>query len=308
MTILFFLLSLIFLWLSYNLFFPVYRHPTGAVLSFITGWLTGELALHHITFQVTCVFLIIWSGAVSGFLGGLGFVICMVAWTSMAYFYLSGSAAENDIEQGLQRVLGSDYRSAINKTHRDRFPSTPDYRKIRYPRDLLHPDVERLRDIAFGDFGQTLDIYRNRQLPQNSPVLFQIHGGAWTEKMGSKNEQAIPLMSHMAQRNWVCVSIDYRLSPKATFPDQIVDCKQALVWVKQHISEFGGNPDFIVVTGGSAGGHLSSLVALTPNYPLFQPGFEDDDTTVHGAVPFYGVYDFTDSYGLQKHDAQYRKL
>ena len=76
------------------------------------------------------------------------------------------------------------------------------------------------------------------------------------------------------------------------------------MWVKQHIAEFGGNPAFIVVTGGSAGGHLSSLVALTPNDPFFQPGFEDEDTQVQGAVPFYGVYDFTDSNGLQKHDAQ----
>ena len=59
--------------------------------------------------------------------------------------------------------------------------------------------------------------------------------------------------------------------------------KRALAWVKQHIAEYGGDPDFIAITGGSAGGHLSSLAALTPNYPQFQPGFEDADTRVQAA-------------------------
>ncbi|MCY0609649.1 hypothetical protein OVV29_29285, partial [Klebsiella pneumoniae] len=57
--------------------------------------------------------------------------------------------------------------------------------------------------------------------------------------------------------------------------------------------EYGGDPDFIAITGGSAGGHLSSLAPLTPNDPRFQAGFEEADIRVQAAVPFYGVYDFT---------------
>ena len=94
-------------------------------------------------------------------------------------------------------------------------------------------------------------------------MLFQIHGGGWV--IGSKNEQALPLMYHLARAGWVCVSVDYRLSPQATFPDHLVDCKRALAWVREHVAEYGGDPDFVVVTGGSAGGHLAALVALTPN-------------------------------------------
>ena len=55
------------------------------------------------------------------------------------------------------------------------------------------------------------------------------------------------------------------------------------------------------MTGGSAGGHLSSLLALTANDPEYQPGFEDVDTSVAACVPFYGVYDFTNSTGSQAH-------
>ncbi len=101
-------------------------------------------------------------------------------------------------------------------------------------------------------------------------------------------------MSHLAELGWICVAVNYRHSPRNTWPDHIVDVKRALAWVKTHIAEYGGDPpDFIAITGGSAGGHLSSLAALTPNDPRYQPGFEDVDTGVQAAVPFYGVYDFT---------------
>ena len=69
--------------------------------------------------------------------------------------------------------------------------------------------------------------------------------------------------------------------------------KRALAWVKDNIADHGGDPDWVAITGGSAGGHLCSLAALTPNDPQFQPGFEDADTSVTAAVPFYGVYDWT---------------
>jgi len=123
----------------------------------------------------------------------------------------------------------------------------------------------------------------------------QVHGGAWM--MGEKRGQAHPLMAHLAERGWVCVTINYRLSPRAQWPDHIVDVKRALAWTKANIAEHGGDPSFVVITGGSAGGHLSALAALTPGLAGFQPGFEDADTSVAAAVPFYGVYDFTNRDG-----------
>jgi acetyl esterase/lipase len=92
----------------------------------------------------------------------------------------------------------------------------------------------------------------------------------------------------------VCVSVNYRLGPRATWPDMIVDVKRAVAWVKEHIAEYGGDPEFVAITGGSAGGHLTALHALTAPDRRWQPGFEDVDTTVAAAVPLYGVYDWTD--------------
>ena len=126
-------------------------------------------------------------------------------------------------------------------------------------------------------------------------MLLQVPGGAWT--IGMRRPQAYPLLSHLAERGWVCVSIDYRVSPRHTWPDHIVDVKRALAWIKEHIAEYGGDPDFVAITGGSAGGHLCALAALTPDDPQYQPGFEDADTSVVAAVPIYGRYDWFSAEG-----------
>ncbi len=119
-----------------------------------------------------------------------------------------------------------------------------------------------------------LDIIRRRLDPPTAgPVLVYIHGGAWV--IGDKREQGLPLLHELARRGWVTVTINYRLSPRATWPDHLVDCKRALAWVREHIAEYGGDPGFIAVSGGSAGGHLCAMVALTPGDPAFQPGFEE---------------------------------
>ena len=160
----------------------------------------------------------------------------------------------------------------------------------------------RTRNVRFTDRlpehpveGLSLDVYAPLDEPhpgEQRPAVLQIHGGAWV--LGSKNEQGIPLLNHLASCGWVGFNIDYRLSPRSKFPDHLVDCKLALAWIREHAEEYGVDPDFIVVTGGSAGGHLCALMALTQNDPDFQPGFEDADTSVQAAVPFYGVYDLTD--------------
>jgi acetyl esterase/lipase len=302
MTAFFFLLSLLFGWLAYNLYSPIYSNQKGAVFSFLAGWLTAELAIHHIIWQVILVALFIWNDAVVGFLGALGFVICVAAWLAMAYHYLTSDRAETEVADALYDGLGEEYLQDIDEELSNYFPIGPDFERIRWPFRGNDPRVEVIKNLPFGNHQQRLDIYRSIHPLENAPVLFQIHGGGWTQNMGSKDEQALPLMNHMALRNWICVSADYRLSPRATFPEHIVDCKEALVWIKEHIEAYGGNPDFIVVTGGSAGGHLSALMALSQNDPTFQPGFEDADTSLQGAVPFYGVYDFSNAYDLENNN------
>ena len=104
------------------------------------------------------------------------------------------------------------------------------------------------------------------------------------------------MLQHFAALGWVCFSINYRLSPRATFPDHIVDVKRAIAWVREHAAEQGCDPSFIVISGNSAGGHLASLAALTANDPSLQPAFVHADTSVAACFSFYGVYDLSDEF------------
>ena len=312
MITLFFLLSLFFAWLAWNLYHPIFTNPRLAMLSWLAGWLTGEMALHIIFWQVILVAFFVLVGAVAGFFGAISFLLCIGAWATMAFYYHESFQAEAEVANALQSGLGEHFESEINEEFRHHFSDKPDKNLIRHPFRHRDPQVTLIRNVRFGDKGQSLDIRHNLTADpaDNSrprPVLLQIHGGGWT--YGKKDDgQAVPLMNNMAKQGWVCVATSYRLSPAATFPDHIIDCKQALAWIREHIHEYGGDPDFVAVTGGSAGGHLSSLLALSANHPPFQPGFENIDTSVQVAVPFYGVYDLADEHGLHHHKGTIRFL
>ena len=163
--------------------------------------------------------------------------------------------------------------------------------------------VKRTRGVKFAEVDGTrlrLDVYRPADDDPHDDVLhpgvIQVHGGGWLA--GSRFEQGIPLLNHLASIGWIGFNIDYRLSPQATFPDHIVDVKRAIAWVHENAADLGVDPEMICITGGSAGGHLTALAALTQNDPAYQPGFEEADTSVAAAVPFYGVYDLTDANGF----------
>jgi len=300
---LFLLVTIVGAWLTYNAYRPIFAPPRLAAASFFAGWLTTELAVHHIAWQALFTLGFMWAGALRAWPGKLGLLITIVSWVGLASRYWRAHDAEAVVENALRTALGAEYRDQILPEVSEKFAPNVDWRQILLPFPMRHPEVERVRNIFFtraGGLNLKLDVYRHRSHPTNCPTLLQVHGGAWI--VGSKNEQGIPLMLHLAARGWVCITADYRLSPHATFPDHLIDLKRAIRWIREHGSAYGANPDFLVVTGGSAGGHLAALVALTTNAPEYQPGFEGVDTAVQGCVSFYGVYDFTDRHGIWHHD------
>ena len=154
--------------------------------------------------------------------------------------------------------------------------------------------VRRIKDLSFGDDPrQKLDLIVPRTpFPGAMPILIHVPGGAWVT--GRKNQQAKPLLHHLAARGWLCVDMNYRLGPKHNVPAMIEDVLRAIAWVKAQAAEHGGDIGRIGITGGSAGGHLASLAALAHDDPAFKPGFEDADCRVDVAVALYGRFDFLD--------------
>jgi len=280
------------------------------VAVFFAGWLTSELALHHVVWQALATLGFALAGAFSAWPGWLGLGITLASWAGLFASLRTGRGAHAVAERSLAEALGADYAARVDPEvlRRHAAPPPPRVQRVN-PFAFRDPQVRVVRDLPYapehGKRGR-LDVYAPQSGVRDAPVLLQIHGGAWM--IGEKRQQGQPLMAHLARRGWVCAAANYRLSPKATFPDHVVDCKRALRFVRERIEEYGGDPGFVAVTGGSAGGHLSSLLALSAGDPAFQPGFEAADTRVEACVPFYGVYDFTNAFGTQPDDGLLRML
>lgn len=264
-------------------------------LYFMCAWLCGELALIHMLWQVALTVLLAFAGVFDAPLAQTGLGIFGLSWLGLVYLHCQAMDTPRHLTDALQHGLGINFRQTIPDARQATLVDHIESRHWLRPFKFERPGVQLHRHLSYGDAGRRnlLDVYEPRTRRDGGcPVLLQVHGGAWM--IGEKEQQAKPLMYHMAERGWVCVAINYRLSPKSAFPAHIIDVKKAIAWIKENIGKYGGDPDFIAITGGSAGGHLSSLAALTPNRVEWQPGFEDVDTTVQAAVPFYGVFDFVD--------------
>jgi acetyl esterase/lipase len=288
--------SLVGAWFTLNAFLPSRRWQLIA-LSFFAGWLTAELAVFHVVWQVGATIVFVWLGALDTWPGVAGLVITAASWAGLLWLQVVGSRAGRVMEAALREGLGPDYRDEIAPGMTERLARRTSRRNLVLPFYLRDRRVERVKDIQYAPEGghrHQLDVWRPKGHVDRAPVLFQIHGGGWM--IGDKAQQALPLMLHLAAQGWVCVSANYRLSPRVALPGHLIDCKLALRWVRENIADYGGDPDFVVVTGGSAGGHLAALLALTPNDPEFQPGFESADTSVTACVPIYGVYDLAESF------------
>ena len=286
--------SLVGAWFTFNAYRPSRRWQL-LTLSFFAGWFTSELAVFHIAWQVAATVLFVWLGALGSWAGIVGLVVTLASWAGLLGLQMVSGRSALVMEDALRDGLGPNYRSEIAPGLAERLARRGSRRQLLLPFYLRDRHVERVKNIQYAPGGgrrHLLDVWRPKGGAHRAPVLLQLHGGAWM--VGDKGQQALPLMLHLAAEGWVCVAANYRLSPRAAIPDQLVDCKLALRWIREHVAEYGGDPDFVVVTGGSAGGHLAALLALTPDDPEFQPGFEDADTSVTACVPFYGVYDLAE--------------
>ena len=273
--------------------------PTQAlgVPSMFGGWLTAELAPQNLAITAAATAThVARHGRRSDW---RSVALNAASMAGLVHLLQQGRHARDHVDAALRDALGPDYAQRLDREPDPADLATP-WREVLTPWTMgRHPDVEVIQDIPYGDHGRRglLDIRRPRNANGDSPVLLQLHGGAWV--IGEKKEQAIPLMTHLASKGWICVVPNYRLSPRATWPEHLLDCKRALGWVRQHIKEYGGDPSFVAVTGGSAGGHLAAMVALTPNDLRYQPDFPDVDTTVQACVPHYGVYDIAATTGTR---------
>ena len=144
-------------------------------------------------FQLLGTMLFVAVVAVTGLLGTLGLLLSVASWVAMAMYLQRATHAGGEIEAALQATLGNNYQLSIKHELLAMIPTKLDYKRLLRPFSPHLAEVERNKNVVyFQDNGVALalDIYCNRKRPENAPVLFQIHGGGWTEKMGNKDRRA----------------------------------------------------------------------------------------------------------------------
>lgn len=285
---LYLLLSVVASAFTLNVFVPLRGRGYRVVWSFFASWLTIELAAHHLIWQLLAAALFVRFGALARWPGWVALGLSALSWLGLAVLLVQSAGTRAT----MRRVLAGFARGA-------KWPRVPRWRValvlpgrfsgVRVEKNVVFSRVagRRLRLDVFWPNPPSRGVRR--------PAIVQIHGGAWV--FGDKATQGLPLLTHLANNGWVGFNVNYRLSPAATFPDHLVDIKRAIAWIREHADDYGVDPDFVAVTGGSAGGHLAALAALTAGDSRYQPGFEQADTRVQAAVPLYGVYDFTNRLG-----------
>jgi len=117
-------------------------------------------------------------------------------------------------------------------------------------------------------------------------VVVFFYGGGWDS--GRRQDYAFAAKA-FAARGFVTVLPDYRLYPEARFPDFLRDGALAIRWARDHVAQYGGDPNRITVSGHSAGAYNAIMLALDPRY-LDEAGV--DPRTIKAAAGLSGPYDF----------------
>lgn len=181
-----------------------------------------------------------------------------------------------------------DFPTAATPVLEDRFPVVP----------VAFPDgVKAYRDVVYatptGFRPEIVDIYVPAT-PGPHPLILYIHGGGWigghTRHSGALADFPKVLAS-LASEGFVVASLEYRLSGEARFPAQLQDSNAALRFLRQNAAQYGIDPTKVGVWGGSAGGHLAALTAVTCGNTKLDPAAAKDGC-VQAAVTWYGVYNF----------------
>jgi len=141
----------------------------------------------------------------------------------------------------------------------------------------VHPNI--VYHIS-NNYQDKLDVYTPQDAKGPTPVVIMIHGGGWIE--GTKEADVLELIPYL-QMGFAAVNVEYRLGRVSLAPAAVVDCRCALHWVFANANKYNFDVSHVVVTGGSAGGHL----ALTTGMLTSAAGFDrecytaDDDIWKH---------------------------
>ena len=143
--------------------------------------------------------------------------------------------------------------------------------------------MEKHMDILYKQI-DSIELYLDLYMPENinqPPLIMWIHGGAWM--FGDRKS---PGMIWQVGRGYALASIEYRLTGQGIFPAHIIDCKDALVYLKKNAYKYGYSANKVIVAGDSAGGHLAALIGTSNGHADWE--HNGADCSVQAVVDYYG--------------------
>src|SRR5215510_11423644 len=152
--------------------------------------------------------------------------------------------------------------------------------------------VPNITYLTANNFEAKLDVYSRTGATMPQPTLIWIHGGGWTG--GNKEGATFSLLPYM-EMGWNVVNVEYRLARVSLAPAAVEDCLCALRWVIRNAKQYSFDTTKLVVSGGSAGGHLALTTAMIPASAGLDrqcPGTEQ--LKVAAVVDWYGITDVAD--------------
>ena len=150
-------------------------------------------------------------------------------------------------------------------------------------------------DVVYAGANNTplkLDIWYPRDNPNPTPTLVYIHGGGWI--FGTKEGSVYQFLPYL-ERGWRVVNVEYRMAGNSLAPGAVEDTRCALRWIHRNAAQWKFDTSKIVLTGHSAGGHLSLITAMVPKgTPIDNRCYGDEDLRVAAVVNWYGITDVND--------------
>jgi len=152
------------------------------------------------------------------------------------------------------------------------------------------------KNVVYGTAGGIalkMDIYYPQRAEGAAPAVLYVHGGAWTK--GSKDPgPAVNDVRMLQERGYLVAAVDYRLAPQYKFPAQIEDVKCAVRFLRANAAVYGIDGGRIGAMGGSAGGHLVSLLGLSGDQDFNSSGGSTGQSArVQAVVDMYGPSDIS---------------
>jgi acetyl esterase/lipase len=140
--------------------------------------------------------------------------------------------------------------------------------------------------LPFGTHGQTLDVWRPAGEVAKRPVVIFWYGGGWAK--GDRRAYGFAARAY-AKAGFVVVVPDYRKVPSIRFPTFLQDGAEAVKWTRDHVAEYGGDPQRIALAGHSAGAYTVAMLALDRRWLEAE---DVDPGIIKAAIGLSGPYDF----------------